>query len=110
MGLSGTFERLVRLIPPGIAAGLLAGILLQFGIAAFGGAKVDPIFVAVLFIAYAFLRRFTSRYAVVGILVLGLSYLLFNGKVDLHNIQLSLAAPIFVVPEISVKALLGVAF
>jgi benzoate membrane transport protein len=109
LGLSGTFERLVRLIPPGIAAGLLAGILLQFGIAAFGGAKEDPILVAVLFIAYAILRRFTSRYAVVGILVLGLSYLLFNGKVDLHNIQLSLAAPIFVVPEFSVKALLGVA-
>jgi benzoate membrane transport protein len=28
LGMSGTFERLVRLIPPGIAAGLLAGILL----------------------------------------------------------------------------------
>ena len=32
LGLSGCFERVVRLIPPGIAAGLLAGILLQFGI------------------------------------------------------------------------------
>lgn len=39
LGLSGMFERFVQLIPPGIASGLLAGILLQFGISAFGGAK-----------------------------------------------------------------------
>ncbi|MNI31929.1 Inner membrane protein YdcO [compost metagenome] len=109
LGLSGTFERLVRLIPPGIAAGLLAGILLQFGIAAFGGAQVDPVLVAVLFIAYALLRRFTSRFAVVGILVLGLSLLLISGKVDLRHIELTLAMPVFVAPVFSVKALLGVA-
>ena len=33
LGLSGYFDKLIRLIPPGVAAGLLAGILLQFGIA-----------------------------------------------------------------------------
>ncbi|MBP1995123.1 benzoate/H(+) symporter BenE family transporter [Paenibacillus eucommiae] len=109
LGLSGMFERLVRLIPPGIAAGLLAGILLQFGIAAFGGVQIDPVIVAVLFIAYAFLRRFTSRFAMVGILVLGLMLLLITGKVDLQHIELSLAAPVFVAPEFSIKALLGVA-
>ena len=35
LGLTGYFERLVRIIPGGVAAGLLAGILLQFGIGAF---------------------------------------------------------------------------
>lgn len=42
LGMSGYFERVVKLIPPGIAAGLLAGILLRFGIGAFDGAGVDP--------------------------------------------------------------------
>ena len=37
LGLSGCFEKVIRLIPSGVAAGLLAGILLQFGIGAFGG-------------------------------------------------------------------------
>lgn len=41
LGLSGMFERFVQLIPPGITSGLLAGILLQFGISTFGGAKRD---------------------------------------------------------------------
>ncbi len=109
LGLSGMFERFVRLIPPGIASGLLAGILLQFGISAFGGAKVDPLLVVILFAAYIVLRRFTSRYAIVGILVIGLIYLISMGKADFSNIKLAIASPVFVVPEFSFHALLGVA-
>ncbi|POZ56523.1 Inner membrane protein YdcO [Lysinibacillus sphaericus] len=109
LGLSGMFERFVQLIPPGIASGLLAGILLQFGISAFGGAKVDPLLVIVLFTAYILLRRFTSRYAIVGILVIGLIYLISMGKVDFSNVELAIASPVFVVPEFSLHALLGVA-
>lgn len=109
LGLSGMFERFVRLIPPGIASGLLAGILLQFGISAFGGAKVDPLLVVVLFVAYVVLKRFTSRYAIVGILAIGLLYLILTGKADFSNIQLAIASPVFVAPEFSLQALLGVA-
>lgn len=109
LGLSGMFERFVRLIPPGIASGLLAGILLQFGISAFGGAEVDPLLVVVLFVAYVVLRRFTSRYAIVGILVIGLLYLFLMEKVDFSNFQLAIASPVFVVPEFSLHTLLGVA-
>lgn len=109
LGLSGMFERFVRLIPPGIASGLLAGILLQFGISAFGGAAVDPILVVILFIAYVVLKRFTSRYAIVGILVIGLLYLTLTGTVNFSNVQLAIAAPVFVAPEFSWQAVLGVA-
>ena len=57
LGLSGYFDKLIRLIPPGVAAGLLAGILLQFGIGAFGGASVDPLLVGLLVLAYLALKR-----------------------------------------------------
>ncbi|MBK5542423.1 benzoate/H(+) symporter BenE family transporter [Pseudomonas sp. TH05] len=109
LGLSGAFERLVRLIPGGIAAGLLAGILLQFGINAFGGASADPLLVIVLVVAYALLRRFTSRFAVVGILAIGMALLLLQERVDLHSVHLSLAAPVFERPQFSMGAFLGVA-
>ena len=78
LGLTGCFERVIRLIPPGVAAGLLAGILLQFGIGAFGGMSVDPLLAGMLIVAYTVLKRFTARYAVVGILVLGLAFLLIR--------------------------------
>ncbi|MGO4392288.1 benzoate/H(+) symporter BenE family transporter [Variovorax sp. M-6] len=109
LGLSGAFERLVRLIPGGIAAGLLAGILLQFGINAFGGTSADPVLVVVLVLTYAVLRRFTSRFAVIGILVVGMALLIAQDRIDMKGIHLSLAAPVFEMPRFSVGSLLGVA-
>ncbi|WP_454877048.1 benzoate/H(+) symporter BenE family transporter [Pseudomonas farris] len=109
LGLSGCFEKLIRLIPSGVAAGLLAGILLQFGIGAFGGMSLDPVLVGLLIAAYVVLKRFTARYAVVGILVLGLAFLLTQGRVELSGLALQFAAPVFTQPEFSINALLSVA-
>ena len=109
LGLSGYFERLIRLIPPGVAAGLLAGILLQFGIGAFGNMSLDPLLVGVLITAYLVLKRFTPRFAVLGILVLGMALLLIQGHVDLSGLTLTFAAPVLTQPEFSLNALLSVA-
>lgn len=109
LGLSGWFERVIRLIPSGVAAGLLAGILLQFGIKAFGGMNFDPLLAGLLIVAYVVLKRFSARYAVVGILVLGLAFLLIQDRVDLSGLHLALAAPVFSTPAFSLNALLSVA-
>lgn len=109
LGLSGWFERVIRLIPPGVAAGLLAGILLQFGIGAFDGMSIDPLLVGLLVIVYVAFKRFTARYAVVGILVLGLAFLLIQDRVDLSGLTLTLATPVFTMPAFSLNALLSVA-
>lgn len=109
LGASGYFEKVIRLIPPGVAAGLLAGILLQFGIGAFAGVSVDPLLAALLIGAYVVLKRLSARYAVVGILLLGLAFLLLQGRVDLSGLELRLAAPVFTLPVFSLNALLSVA-
>lgn len=109
LGLSGWFERVIRLIPAGVAAGLLAGILLQFGIGAFAGMSIDPVLAGWLIVAYVLLKRFTARYAVVGILVLGLAFLLIQDRVDLSGLRLELAAPVFTHPVFSLNALLSIA-
>ena len=109
LGVSGYFEKVIRLIPAGIAAGLLAGILLQFGIGAFSGMSVEPLLAGLLIAAYVAFKRFTARYAVVGILVLGLAFLLTQGRVDLSQVTLTLAVPVFTAPVFSLNALLSVA-
>jgi benzoate membrane transport protein len=109
LGLSGWFERLIRLIPPGVAAGLLGGILLQFGIKAFGGMSVDPLLAGLLIVTYVVLKRFSARYAVVGILMLGLLFLHMQDRVDLSGLALKLAAPVLTMPAFSLNALLSVA-
>lgn len=109
LGVSGCFERVIRLIPSGIASGLLAGILLQFGIGAFSSASIDPLLVGLLIMAYVILKRLCARYAVIGILVLGLALLLTQGRVDLSGLSLQFAVPVFTMPEFSLNALLSVA-
>jgi len=109
LGLSGYFDRLIRLIPVGIASGLLAGILLQFGIGAFEGASIDPLLVGLLIGAYVCLKRLSARYAVLGILMLGLMFLLAQGRVDLSQLALKFATPVFTMPEFTLNALLSVA-
>ncbi len=109
LGVSGWFERVIRLIPAGVAAGLLAGILLQFGIGAFAGVSIDPLLAGLLIGVYLVLKRFSARYAVVGILLLGLAFLLLHARVDLSAVSLALAAPVFTAPAFSLNALLSVA-
>ena len=109
LGWSGYFEKLIRFIPASIAAGVLAGILLQFGIGAFSSMTVDPILVGLLVLVYIVLKRFTARYAVVGILLLGIILLLLQTRIDLSGVQLSFAIPVFTMPTFSFNALLSVA-
>lgn len=109
LGLSGYFDKLIRLIPISIASGLLAGILLQFGIGAFGGASVDPLLVGLLICTYVLLKRYSARYGVVGILVFGLVLLLVQGRVDLSHLKLQFATPILTMPEFSLSAFLSIA-
>lgn len=109
LGISGMFDRLIKYIPPGIASGLLAGILLQFGIAAFGGAELDPALVIILFFTYIILKRLLPRFAVVGILIVGLFYLITVSKMNFQGIDIGFAAPVLTVPEFTLTSLLGVA-
>lgn len=109
LGLSGYFERVVKMIPSGIAAGLLAGILLRFGMGAFGGAGVDPLLVGALILSYAVLRRFTARYAIIGVLVIAIMLLLGLGQVSFQSVALSLAAPVLTTPAFSLNAVFSVA-
>jgi benzoate membrane transport protein len=111
LGLSGYFEKIVRRIPAGVAAGLLAGILLQFGMGAFGNVGADPLLMGGLITAYLLLKRWRPRYAVVGVLGAGLVFLMGQGRVDLSGLQLQLqlAVPVFTLPVFSLNALLSVA-
>lgn len=109
LGLSGYFERIIRLIPPALASALLAGILLPFGVGAFGAANADPLLVGLLIAAYVLLKRIWPRYAVVGILVVGLVFLLVESRLDLSGLRFDLAVPVFTMPQFSLSAALSIA-
>lgn len=109
LGFTGYFEKLIRLIPGSIASGLLAGILLQFGISTFSNMSIDPLLAITLFFIYLIAKRLSPRYAIVSVLIFGLIFLLLQSRINFSGLSLALATPVFTAPEFSLNALLSVA-
>ncbi|MDN5489901.1 MAG: benzoate/H(+) symporter BenE family transporter [Acinetobacter sp.] len=109
LGITGYFEKLIRLIPAGIASGLLAGILLQFGIAAFTNMTIDPFLAISLFLIYLITKRFSARFAIISVLIFGFIFLLLQSRIDFSGFELKLASPIFTTPTFSINSILSVA-
>ena len=108
-GVTGWFERGMSRVPLPIASGMLAGVLLRFGMDAFVALKTQLALVLAMFAAYLVGRRLWPRYAVVGVLLLGSALAAWRGLLDLHGVRLELARPVFTAPVFTASALVGVA-
>jgi benzoate membrane transport protein len=108
-GLTRWFERVMEHIPMSLGAGMLAGVLLRFGLDAFGAARSRFWLILVLFVVYTVARRFAARYAVLCVLCLGCLIVSADGTLDLSNVHMSIAQPVFVVPTFTLRALIGLA-
>lgn len=108
IGLSGMFERLTKLIPLPLASAMLAGILLQFGFAIFSAMQSELLLVGIMCLTYLLAKVFSPRYAILLVLLSGIGTVVFAGQLDLSGITLMLATPVWVTPEFSIAAMLGV--
>ena len=108
-GCSGWFERMIDRLPLSLAAGMLAGVLLRFGVDAFVAMHKQFALVFPMFCAYLICRRLLPRYAVVVTLLLGTVLAAAAGQLHLEGLQLELARPVFTAPQFSWRALVGVA-
>ena len=108
-GATGWFERGMSRIPVPLASGMLAGVLLRFGLDAFVAMKTQLALGLAMFGIYLVGRRLWPRYAVVGVLALGVAIAQSRGLLHLDAVRLELARPIFTAPTFSVSALFGVA-
>ena len=61
IGVSGSFDKIMRRIPPGIAAGMMAGILFQFGVMPSNQHHM-PTLTFGMVVAYVVFRRLVPRY------------------------------------------------
>ena len=107
-GVSGLFERLMDRVPVAIAAALLAGVLTRFGLDAALAAHADPWLVGVMALVFVLGRRFWPRYAVPGVLVAGIALAAALGRISLAGVQWGWARPVFVMPEFTLGAAMGV--
>ena len=108
-GASGWFERVMNRIPQALAAALLAGVLARFAIDAFLQLGSEFALVAPMLLAYLAGRRWWPRYAVPGVLALGITVAAAQGRLKLGAIEVAWAQPVFTVPAFSMAAFIGVA-
>jgi benzoate membrane transport protein len=107
-GLTGWFERLMDRIPMSIAAAMLAGVLLRFGLNLFMAMQAQLALVLPMFLTFLLAKRWLPRYAVPLTLLLGIALAALLGLLHFEAFTVSLAVPVFTMPVFSVATLIGV--
>lgn len=109
IGVTGTFDAFVRAIPKGIAAGMMAGILFQFGVGAFTAIETTPALAIGMLVSYVVFRRMTPKYTLVLLLITGVILAVVLENASLSGVGWSLAVPQFIQPEWTLGSTLSLA-
>ncbi|MVW80833.1 benzoate/H(+) symporter BenE family transporter [Bordetella sp. 02P26C-1] len=99
-GLLGWIDPIMRRVPSEIASAMLAGVLLNFGIGIFTRIGEQPALALSMCAIYLLGKRWLPRYAVVGVMVVGLAVVaaqdqLQLGQIDWHATQFVWTSPAF---------------
>ncbi|MES2261754.1 MAG: benzoate/H(+) symporter BenE family transporter [Pseudomonadota bacterium] len=98
IGVSGCFDRLIRQIPQGIAAGMMAGILFQFGVNTFKSISTLPVLALGMLAAYVIGKKLAPRHALIIVMLTGAAIAWFGGQADLRALHWSPAQPQWIAP------------
>ncbi|MEM6256088.1 MAG: benzoate/H(+) symporter BenE family transporter [Cyanobacteria bacterium P01_D01_bin.156] len=108
-GFTGWFERLMDRLPLSLAAAMLAGVLLQFGLDVFTSMTTQFVMVFAMFCVYLVVRQRSPRYAVIAALLIGILWAGVQGLLPAETLQIQWAKPTFVAPKFSITGLVGIA-
>ncbi len=108
IGLTGSFERIMRRIPASIAAALLAGVLFKIGLEICVAAEQQPVLVVAMLLAYLFGKRLFPRYAVLAALIVGSVLAGLFGLLNFEHFELQLAVPVWTTPSFSLAAVISI--
>ena len=98
IGITGTFDKLIKHIPKGIAAGMMAGILFQFGINIFKSISTIPGLALAMIGIYLIFKRLLPKFAILFVLVFGILLAYLIGDVNPDNFTFAFAHPVFIKP------------
>ncbi len=108
-GASGGFQRLMGIVPRHLAAAMLAGILVRFGMEAFTSMQSRPLLVGAMLASWLVARFILPRYTVPLALLAGVTVAAIQGLLQLDTLDWTPASPVFMPPEFSWPAFVGVA-
>lgn len=98
-GVTGLFARLMKIIPHSLAAAMLAGILLRFGLQAFSSLQDNLLLCGSMLAAWLLLKALAPRYAVIAALVVGSLVAAFSGEIHASALHFTFVLPRFIAPQ-----------
>lgn len=108
-GFSGIFEKLMNRLPLPLASALLAGVLSKFALDAVAATPGNPLLVLPMALAWVIGRHYWPRSNVPVILLVGIGIAIIQGRFNAAAVPLGITRPVWVTPEFSLQALIGVA-
>jgi benzoate membrane transport protein len=108
IGLTGTFDRLMKRIPASLAAALLAGVLFKIALEICFAAELQPVLVLGMLVAYLLGKRLLPRYAVLSALIVGGLIAGASGLLNFEGFKLELAVPEWTTPSFSLAAIISI--
>ncbi len=109
LGFTGVISRIVRWLPRPVMMAMIAGILLRFGVGIIVALEQDPLLAGIPLILFMVSQRLFPRFpAVLSALVGGGLMVFFSHTITWSPIVLGVARPVFVVPEFTLPALVGI--
>ncbi len=107
-GITGWFDKLMRLVPQSLASAMLAGVLLQFGLKLFDSLESHVLLVGMMLVIYLLARHLLPRYVIPFVLAAGCVLAYAQGDMQLSSLGWHFSSPVWVSPELSLPALIGV--
>ena len=107
-GATGWVEAIMKHIPKTLAAAMLAGVLLRFGVGTFVALGNQFGLVAAMLAIYFVGRRFNSRYTIPLTFLGGLAFAAYAGKIEVATLSFTLAQPLFTMPTFTLATTIGV--
>ncbi|NYT85802.1 benzoate/H(+) symporter BenE family transporter [Pollutimonas harenae] len=107
-GVTGWFQKLMQHMPRHIAAAMLAGILIRFGMDLFIAMQTQWLMVGLMFLTFVLARIWLPRYTVPLALAVGVMSAGTLGLLHLEALSWAPARPLFMMPEFSLSAMIGV--
>lgn len=109
LGLTGLFERAMKLVPRGVVPGVLAGILLPFGLGIYKAIPDSPIMIIAMIVAFYVTKRWGSRAPTPWALLAGFVAVVVTGQLHLVDFHVELTQPMLVAPVFRLDAMINLA-
>ncbi|RXJ19544.1 benzoate/H(+) symporter BenE family transporter [Lelliottia nimipressuralis] len=107
-GVTGLFARLMKIIPHTLAAAMLAGVLLRFGLQAFSHLEGHFLLCGSMLLAWLIAKAFAPRYAIVATLLVGSMAAWAGGDVVTDNLAFRVVLPEFIAPKFTFTTLVSI--